>query len=473
MESVIKSILGRNIDDIEYIVNTVVDMENEGLFSEQERRLFKDLESILKKTEELPSEVYLLNKYPEYTVPLEKATVLEGGDLRVHFYDLVQKRNNQNASRVLMDVAKQVMATGLTYELADRLSNLRVIDEIQASGESTIESPESFREMYEKKKSQPKGMQTFIKEVDEKIGALPYGGVSVIFGYTGQYKTTWAANIAYNNVMKLKYNVAIVSLEVSKEDVIYNLLSRHSTDNKFSKYPGIPHQKIRQCELTEAEEEYLMDVVMPDFYANGGHICVLDETDFVTFSTGEIRKVLEREDDKCIAKTGAGFDAVIWDHANLFKFASSRGGNVGEVINEYASFIRKLSIAFRRIPGTREFRKLCMVILAQANREGYKRAVKQGGSYDMRSISEANELERGSQQVFSIYTSEDLKMAKEALVQIHKNRTGAVMIDPVSIYVDPVVYVAGEEMEGFSEMISTDELGELFGSGDDLSGLFD
>lgn len=473
MEVVIKSILGKSTDDVEYIVSTIVDMENESLFSEQERIVFKDMANILKTSEGLPSEQFFLNKYPEYSVPLERAAVLEGNDLKIHFQQMVQKRNNQNASRVLMEVAKEVVSTGLTYELADKLHNLRVIDDIESEGNSLIETPDGFKEMYEKKKSQPKGMQTFIKEVDEKIGALPMGGVSVIFAYTGQFKTTWATNIAYNNSMKLNYNICIVSLEVSKEDVMYNILSRHSTDNKFIKYPAIPHQKIRQCELNENEEEYLMNVIMPDFYQSGGHLCILDETDFVTFSPGEIRKVLEREDDKCIQKTGAGFDAVIWDHANLFKFTSLRGGNTGDVINEYASFIRKLSIAFRRIPGTREFRKLCMLILAQANREGYKRAVKQSGSYDMRAISEANELERGSQQIFSIYTSEDLKLAKEALVQIHKNRTGAVMIDPVSIYVDPVVYVAGEELEGFSEMINTDELGELFEGNMDLTSLFD
>ena len=86
------------------------------------------------------------------------------------------------------------------------------------------------------------------------------------------------------------------------------------------------------------------------------------------------------------------------------------------------------------------------------------------GKYDMRALAEANELERGSQIITTIFTDDNMKMAKEACVCLLKNRNGQTITDPVSIFVDPEAYVAGEEMEGFNDTISVGELQDVFGS---------
>lgn len=475
MEVILKTITRADLDTAQSIISRVLDKDNENLFSSQERGVFQALDNMVKQAGSLPSEEYLLKTFPEYTVPLSKSEPISSSDLKMHFMLLLQKRNNQNASRVLMEAARQTTESGFTYEIADKIHGIRVVDEAELTEEDSTSSAQSFKEFYQRKKSQSTGLLTFVKEIDEKIGGLPLGGCSVLFGYVAQFKSLMANNIAYGNAKKLNYNIVIVSLEVSKEDVLINLLSRHSYDPKFAKYPAIAHQKIRTCALSEEEESYLMDVIAPDFYSQGGKIIILDETKFSTFSFAEIRSKLEEADDECIRDTGYGIDAVIWDHANLFKFNSSKVSkqNEGSEINEYVSFIRKLSIKFRRMPGEKDYRKIHSLILAQANREGYKRAHKLKGVYDLRAISEANELERGAQQIFSIYTNEDLKVAKEATMQILKNRTGATMVDPCSIFVDPVNYVAGEEVEGFNEMINMEELGDLFSGGSDMLDMFE
>lgn len=474
MEIILKSVTQVDNEVAKSIIDRILDKDNSELFSKQEKDVFESLDNMLKQSGSLPSEEYLLKHFPEYTVPLSKATPLGPDDLKVHFRLLLQKRNNQNASRVLMEAARQVVDKGYTYEIADKVHGIHVVDAEDEVAEDTTGTLDSFKDFYQRKKNQSTGLLTFVKEIDEKIGGLPMGGVSVLFGYVAQFKSLMANNIAYGNAKKLNYNIVIVSLEVSKEDVLINMLSRHSYQPQFSKYPAIPHQKIRTCGLSADEEDYLFSVVAPDFYSTGGKIVILDETDFKTFSFAEIRQKLEEVDDSLLKETGYGVDAVLWDHANLFKFNGSgaKKQSEGSEINEYVSFIRKMSIAFRRLPGEKDFRKVHMLILAQANREGYKRAHKLKGVYDLRAISEANELERGAQQIFSIYTNEDLKVAKEATMQILKNRTGATMIDPCSIFVDPVNYVAGEEVEGFNEMINVEELGDLFGEGGDITDMF-
>ena len=157
-------------------------------------------------------------------------------------------------------------------------------------------------------------------------------------------------------------------------------------------------------------ETYLYDVIAPDFYnvKDTGMIKILDETDFKSFSFAEIRAKLKEVDGEMFEKTGYGLDAVIWDHANLFKYNGSgaKFQSEGAEINAYVSYIRKLSIKFRKDKDG-NWRKLAMLVLAQSNRDGFKRAQKLNGAYDLRAISEANELERSAMKVYSIYTSEE------------------------------------------------------------------
>ena len=73
---------------------------------------------------------------------------------------------------------------------------------------------------------------TGVSEIDSKIGGLSYGSLNVVLGYTGQFKSLWLLNMAYNNTYNLGYNVCFISLEVSKRDILWNLLSRHSYDSR-------------------------------------------------------------------------------------------------------------------------------------------------------------------------------------------------------------------------------------------------
>lgn len=106
------------------------------------------------------------------------------------------------------------------------------------------------------------------------------------------------------------------------------------------------------------------------------------------------------------------------------------------------------------------------MVAAQANREGWARAVKNQGAYDLRAIAEANELEKSSIVVLSIYTDENLKLAKEANMCLLKNRYGPVIVDPVAIKFDPEMYNVGSEDADQKIMMSSDELSDLVGSDD-------
>ena len=87
-----------------------------------------------------------------------------------------------------------------------------------------------------------------------------------------------------------------------------------------------------------------------------------------------------------------------------------------------------------------------MILLAQLNREGWKKANRNEGAYDITALADANELERGSFRVFTIYTNENMKARGSAQVQILKNRSGQTMYEPAQISVIPAATFSDEEI---------------------------
>lgn len=267
------------------------------------------------------------------------------------------------------------------------------------------------------------------------------------------HNTTWGANILYNNVYNLGYNCAVISLEVPREDYLYNVLGRHSSDSKFSKYPFISHEKIRRHTMSSDEEDYLLNEVLDDFTNNSkGQLFILDETDFKNMSYTEIRETLYKVDDICFEKTGSGLDCILIDHAHLLKFtdnANSRGKSEAGLVNDYISFFRRLTLKFRKTDmldanGHPVYRQLCSILLAQSNRTGFENACKKKGQYSMLAIAEFNEIERASYRIFSIWTDDILKEAKEALVCVLKNRSGSTQYTPMTVFADGEAYVFGD-----------------------------
>lgn len=316
-------------------------------------------------------------------------------------------------------------------------------------------------------KKRPEGLQTGIKAIDDKIGGMSPGTVTTIAGFTSQYKTTMAVNIARLNAYYLGYNIVYISLETPKQDMNWNLLSCHSYDTKFPKYNFISHDRMRHCKLTLEEEDYLFNTVEKDFKEplddNGnprtvGRVVFLDESDFNTFSFGEITAVLEKVDDELIKDNGYGIDAVIVDYVQLCKFSGSgMTTDANAQINSYVTFFRRLGQNFRKVRdenGNEQVKQLAIILLAQLNRGGWQKAVRNEGKYDLTALADANELERGSARIFTTYTNEDLKARKSAQVQILKNRAGETMYDPETVYADGEAYVFCDE-SGMNSSISS------------------
>lgn len=139
-------------------------------------------------------------------------------------------------------------------------------------------------------------------------------------------------------------NVLYISLEVPKEDLLFNILSRHSYEKKFKM--SLPKDKILARQLKEDEETYLNEAIIPSYRELQGKLYLVDENDLENYSTFALESLFREIDKKSIEDTKKGIDIVIIDHTQLLKFSTNSNlvGKETSVINQYVSFFRKNAI---------------------------------------------------------------------------------------------------------------------------------
>lgn len=378
-------------------------------------------------------------------------------NLRVYMFNIIDNRINAYIHDTMASLNNTVKKHGITQEISREFDRLQQLSNRNKSRDIDINI--DSKAVYEDMKLRPLGMVTGIKKIDERIGGMNPGTVTTIAGFTSQYKTTFALNIARLNAYYFGYNIAYLSLETPKNDMNWNLLSCHSYEPTLSDFNFVGHDKMRKCMMIPEEEKFVFDVVEKDLKSDiqltdgsvvpRGRIVFLDESDFDSFSFGEITAVLEQVDDKLKASVGKGLDAVIVDYIQLCKFSGSGfTSDANAQINSYVTFFRRMGQSFRKevdANGNETNRSLIMILLSQINRDNWRRARNNNGQYDITCLADANELERGSYRVFTTYTTEDMKERHAAQVQILKNRTGQTMYEPATVYADGEAYVFLDE----------------------------
>lgn len=470
MIQIVKTLLGSCSEELHNELQIILSEDNKKILSADEQDVFRYLHKEYNANKQFPTEEVFLIKFPQYRQQLAEFEVFSEADFRYYRKQFITKHQNIHKSKLLHQMASEAATEGITPEMAEAIRK-------QASFDEVVEDNKlSFRDRYTKSMKENSGIKTYIDQIDDEIGSISKGAVCTIAGFTGSFKTTWAVNMAVRNALAGK-NIAYISLEVTKEQLEYSILSLFSNDSRFSRrgFKPLEHQKIRQNKLYEDEINFLCDVLEPEYRkVIEPNLHILDESRFKTFSESEILDTLIQLDDE------KQLDAVFFDHAGLFAFKSPlyNSGNVGVAINKYVSFIRQISICFRKKDG--ESRGLSSILLAQTNRSGYKEATRsfkklnmvnrpgdknksfnnQIDGYSLTALSDANELERCSSVVLSVYTNDDLKNSKQAYVQLLKTRYGST-VPPTPVDIEPEVYKFGGDASVDESELSADLIDSL------------
>lgn len=377
-----------------------------------EKQMINKFIYIVSQTEGTPSIDLLKKEFPSlYFDNVEKLSEEELNDY-IKLY--IANKKNIYTSKKLLEISTKIKTNGVTEEIVNQLTTITKSDSV--SIEYTDALP-NILELYNAKKNL-ESIKTGVSQIDKSIGGLHAGTITVLAGYTGSYKTTWALNIAYNAISEGK-NVLYLSLEVIKEYIIYNLLSRHSFDDKFKIH--LDNSKLKRRELDDKEYDYLEKNIYKDFNKLPGRIFVVDETELESYSFYSLENKFREIEKLAIKETGHGIDMLVVDHAQLLKYDENMKGigNETNIVNAYVSFFRQQALNF-----IKENKQVVVLILSQTSRDGWKKASKNEGCYDLTALADSNELERAASLVLTVYCSTSLKQVKEAKVQILKNRDG-------------------------------------------------
>lgn len=311
---------------------------------------------------------------------------------------------------------------------------------------------DNFYEELTNAKKIERGVGFGIKCIDEKYRGLLPGELLTIAGYTGSMKTTLSANIAYN-AATLGKNTLYISLEVSAEDLTYALLSRHTMSNTKE-----PITRNDMPEYAVRNKEAFLELAK-DYNSLPGKIRIVDEKAITTYSTTAFNDVIEKVNEELKEKTGRGIDIIVVDHIQLLKFndAKSATDNPYFIVNYFTSYFREKA--------ARE--GYAVILVSQTSRQGYEYACKHRGQYLETGLAEANELERASTGIVTVFATTNGKDSNEITVQLIKNRFGEKMPDP-----QQAPLIADYFMIGTGTSLEPEEVGPAFTSNTNISNFF-
>jgi KaiC/GvpD/RAD55 family RecA-like ATPase len=278
---------------------------------------------------------------------------------------------------------------------------------------------------YQKKKKDPFsniGLYTDLSKIDEVFRGIKLGDLFIIAAFASQGKSTMAVNLGYNGISQ-GLNGLFITLEMTYEemrDMIYVLhTSNHEWyDNpKFSKMVGnLSYEKVRYAELSKEEEKFY-NTALKDFSSRD---------DFGKFriiqSSGLTPSRLEMEVDNYktyLEEKGKDLDFLVVDYVGLMNQDKElRYGDFNIDLNNIIKRLKIFTLSYNNGRGLR------VITPFQINREGFKEAMKNDGMYKLTALSNANEAERSSDGVITLFANEEMKKTGRVKIGCLKNRDG-------------------------------------------------
>lgn len=175
----------------------------------------------------------------------------------IDYYIACNKRHK--IATELQDISQKVIENGLSDDLKASIKSITQNTDVSDYKKLTAIE---FAKKCEEENQKASNITTCVKKLDKLIGGIPKGKMTSILGYTGCLKSTWALNIAYSAQLQ-GLNTLYLSLEMSEDDILSDLISRHSNQSKFK--TKIEHQFLKDKNLLPEELKALKEEIGPDY----------------------------------------------------------------------------------------------------------------------------------------------------------------------------------------------------------------
>jgi replicative DNA helicase len=250
-----------------------------------------------------------------------------------------------------------------------------------------------------------------LSNIDMNNKGIKKGELWIHAAYTGEMKTTFAVNWAYNNCTRYGWNSYYLSLEMPYEQLNAMIWCLHSANNKFISqgYKPVDYRKYRDGNLTNEEEDYFFNVVCRDFSECDYYGNIFVERTVEDLTIPEIKSLAEMyHQDNPI-------DLMFIDHGGLVP-PTIHTSDFSLAQNSVIRDAKKLALNFDNGQG------IPLVLLFQINRQGKAEADKKDGHYRMRDLSYANEAEKSADVITYTYLDDELRKDSKVKFGNLKNR---------------------------------------------------
>jgi len=251
------------------------------------------------------------------------------------------------------------------------------------------------------------GVYTGLQKIDEVLDGLKHTELMIVGAYTAQGKTTFTLNILYNAIYS-GWDSALFTLEMSLEemqDMLYCLhTSNHSVwqGTEFEKYVGqIEFNDIREGRLSPELKRFYF-AALDDFETKEdyGRLYIV-QPEKSTFTVDDINvKCLEINSD--LKTKGRKLEFIAVDYLRLLGVPGRSQGEREDLNNKIIG-IKRLLLTFNNGQGLRG------VSPHQIKREGFIRALSNGGMYLLSDMSDSSEIEKSGDVVITLFMDDIMR----------------------------------------------------------------
>ena len=280
---------------------------------------------------------------------------------------------------------------------------------------------------------------TGIPDIDNLTNGLRTG-VHVIAGFRKCCKSTLAINLIYR-ALNEGLNVCLLSLEMSKIDILNTLISLHS----FEVDPKTAITRDALAMTYELDREQYNNYLY-SFLSLPGNLIIYTEKDlednavgFPTYSEENLNNMFDKANTCCYEKSSRPVQVLVVDNINCIRVWNKK--TTGELAYSSASnYFRKVSMNFGTLQTDNKNNSygstpvICL-LLSQINRTGGKEA-QYNGFYPDSCIAETVNIERDATTIIPIYTNQMYIEADIAMVKLEASRYSKSMLGPTEIPVN-------------------------------------
>lgn len=262
---------------------------------------------------------------------------------------------------------------------------------------------------------------------------LKAGDLGVVGAFTSQGKSAVLRYLAYHLLTYYTLNVVFATIEAGFEATCARFEALHLNNKTvFPSTPRVTYREYRDASLEEEPANFAFSVAFPDWTANPNYgtlaIVYPGETRYTLADLVRQLAVIEQTD--------MPVHVLVIDYVPLMH-PVPKEQRFPPQIQDYNQLFRDLKrycMTYRRREG--QLAPLLCLTAAQVSRKGYEEALKRGNSYDLTALSTYTEIERSADIVMTSMMTPAMKAASEIKLQVHKNRDGAVPLEPQTLYID-------------------------------------